>query len=103
MPGETASTSSAVGSASREGSQSLSSLPVGARLILRCRKDWRVAVVAAILPEAVILLVGSPSGRAYRLKRPPEAPLSFEGSIPLLCEENADGWRAAFARYDMRW
>ena len=80
----------------------LGSLPVGARLVVRCRKDWRTATVAAVEREAarVVLNVASPSGHTYRLRRPPDAPLSFDGAIPLLGE---GAWRVQLARYDVRW
>lgn len=80
----------------------LGSLPVGARLILRCRADWRAATVAAY--EAglgrVILNVASPKGGTYRVRRNADAQLSYDGHVPLLGEGQ---WRAAFARYDVRW
>jgi hypothetical protein len=79
----------------------LATLPIGARLILRCRKDWRDAVVVAVSIEKVTLSVGAPSGRTYRVRRPPDTPLIFDGHIPLLGPTGT--WRAAFARYDTRW
>lgn len=78
----------------------LGSLPVGARLILRCRKDWRDACIAAISEEEITLSVGSPSGHTYRVRRPPDSPLSLDGSIPVLGEGS---WRNLRARYDLRW
>ena len=78
----------------------LGSLPVGARLILRCRKDWRDACVAAVSLEGIILSVGSPSGHTYRVRRPHDSLLSLDGSIPVLGE---GGWRALRVRYDLRW
>jgi len=78
----------------------LGDLPVGARVMLRCRKDWRDATVAAVSPEAVTLAVGSPSGHTYRVRRPPVALLSLDGSIPVLGEGI---WRAGRVRYDPRW
>lgn len=78
----------------------LGSLPVGAHLMLRCRKDWRDATIVAISLEAITLSVRSPTGRTYRVRRPAASPLSFDGSIPLLGE---GAWRAGLARYDMRW
>ncbi|HEX8178078.1 MAG TPA: hypothetical protein VF525_00905 [Pyrinomonadaceae bacterium] len=81
----------------------LAQLPLGARLILRCRKDWRTAVVAAIALDAVTLSVCSPSGHTYRVRRPHDAPLTYDGRIPLLCTGEAACWRAALARYDARW
>lgn len=78
----------------------LSSLPLGARLILRCRKDWRDAAVVAVSLEAVTLSVFSPTGRTYRLRRPPDSLIFFDGSIPILGEGH---WKTGFARYDARW
>jgi hypothetical protein len=78
----------------------LGSLEVGARLVLRCRKDWRDAAVVSRSPEAVTLAVGSPSGHTYRVRRPADAPLALDGSIPVLGEGS---WRAGRARYDLRW
>ena len=80
----------------------LGSLPLGARLVLRCRKDWRAASVAAFEIELgrVVLSVASPSGHTYRLRRPADAPLSLDGLIPVLGEGT---WRPGLVRYDLRW
>ena len=78
----------------------LGSLAVGARLVLRCRKDWRDATVVARTPEEVTLAVGSPSGHTYRVRRPIDSPLTLDGPIPVL---GAGSWRAGRARYDLRW
>ena len=83
-----------------EKSLTLGDLPLGARLILRCRKDWRDAVVAAISLEEVTLSVSSPSGHTYRVRRPPDSILSLDGSIPVLGE---GCWRSGRVRYDVRW
>jgi hypothetical protein len=85
---------------STDESPTLASMPVGARLIVRCRADWREAVVSLIAPEQITLTICAPSGRTYRIKRPPNAPLAFNGSIPLLGE---GAWRANLARQDARW
>ena len=85
-----------------DGALTLGALPLGARLILRCRKDWRAAAVCAFELEfgRVVLSVASPSGHTYRLRRPADAPLSLDGPLPVLGEGI---WRACFARYDLRW
>ncbi len=82
--------------------RTLGSLPVGARLVVRCRKDWRAATVAAVETEAarVVLNVASPSGHTYRLRRPMDSPLNYHGHIPLLGEGH---WRVGLVRYDVRW
>jgi hypothetical protein len=78
----------------------LAALPVGAHLILRCRKDWRDATIVGISLEKITLSVGAPSGRTYRVRRPPDSLLSFDGPIPVLGEGS---WRAGFVNYDRRW
>jgi hypothetical protein len=78
----------------------LGSLPVGARLILRCRKDWRDATIVAVSLEVVTLSILSPTGRTYRLRRPSDSPIFFDGSIPILGE---GPWKTGLARYDTRW
>ena len=80
----------------------LGSLPVGARLILRCRADWRAATVASYEPATarVVLNVASPHGHTYRVRRPADAALVYDGHRPVLGEGQ---WRAGLARYDVRW
>ena len=78
----------------------LGSLPVGARLILRCRKDWRDASISAASPEGITLSVGSASGHTYRVRRPHDSLLFLDGSIPVLGE---GCWRASRISYDSRW
>jgi len=80
----------------------LGSLPVGARLILRCRADWRAAAVAGFDPERgrVVLSVASPNGHTYRVRRPHDSPLAHDGHLPVLGEGQ---WRAGLAHYDVRW
>lgn len=80
----------------------LGALPVGARLILRCRADWRAATVAAFEPHAarVVLNVASPGGHTYRVRRPAASALAHDGHFPVLGEGQ---WRAGLARYDVRW
>jgi hypothetical protein len=82
--------------------ETLGSLPVGARLILRCRADWRAATVAAFESELgrVVLNVASPKGGTYRVRRPADSALYYDGHVPLLGEGH---WRAGLARYDARW
>jgi hypothetical protein len=96
-PEEFASHASNVGATA-----TLGSLPVGARLILRCRADWRAATVAAYETELgrVILNVASPKGGTYRVRRPADSALNYDGHVPLLGQGQ---WRACFARYDVRW
>lgn len=82
----------------------LGALPLGAHLILRCRKDWRTATVVRIELEKITLSVSSPTGRTYRMRRPPDAPLTFHNhNIPLLDAGKPSCWRAGLARYDVRW
>ena len=103
-PGEAETTATAQGGlnvfAEPENVLTLGRLPVGARLILRCRKDWRDATISAVSLEAITLSVGSPSGHTYRLRRAPDSLLFLDGSIPVLGE---GCWRANRVRYDLRW
>ncbi len=81
-----------------------SELPIGARLILRCRKDWREAVVSRFYNEKAVLSVASVTGKTYRVRRPVDSELQFDGVIPILpvdCEEIE--WRENFLRSDYRW
>ena len=80
----------------------LGSLPVGARLILRCRADWRTATVASFEAHLgrVVLNVASPTGHTYRVRRPADSALAYDGHRPVLGEGQ---WRAGLARYDVRW
>ena len=81
----------------------LGSLPTGARLILRCRADWRAATVASFEPDLgrVVLNVASPGGHTYRVRRPADSELNVDGPFHVLGPKGS--WRACFARYDLRW
>jgi hypothetical protein len=83
-----------------ENPQTLEALPLGAHLILRCRKDWRDATIIAISPDKITLSVNAPSGRTYRVRRPPDTLLTIENSLPVI---GTGSWRVNFARYDVRW
>ena len=81
----------------------LDQLPIGSRLVVRSRTDWRYAAVSRIAEERVTITVCSPSGRTYRLRRDVSATVSLEGMIPILIHEETDHWRTNFGRYDVRW
>ncbi|MEO8042574.1 MAG: hypothetical protein ABI646_08195 [Acidobacteriota bacterium] len=81
----------------------LASIPLGGRLLIRSKKDWRVAVVSRIAEDQITISVASPGGYCYRLRRPLDASISFDGRIPFLVIENSDTWRDNFSPYDMRW
>ncbi|MGI8494860.1 MAG: hypothetical protein ACR2L1_06055 [Pyrinomonadaceae bacterium] len=81
----------------------MSELPIGARLVVKCKKNWRGAVVSKRDEEKITLIVCSTTGGTYRLRRLPETILLFDGDVPILphgCEEN---WRGNFIKYDLRW
>jgi hypothetical protein len=83
----------------------LADLPVGARLIVQCKKDWRGAVVSQIAEEKAVIIVCSPKGGTYRLRRALETSIFYDGKLPVMpngCEEKAD-WRDGFVKYDARW
>ena len=84
----------------------LATLPVGARLVVRCRADWRTATVSRIA-ERITLIVHAPRGGTYRIRRPPETLLHFDGLIPILSATDTECsravWLGGMARYDVRW
>lgn len=81
----------------------LDSLPIGARLLIRSKKDWRIAVVSQFLEETIRLIVCSPTGRNYRLWRKTDAEIIFDGKIPILKTDFEEDWRENFSNYDIRW
>lgn len=83
--------------------KTLRELPIGARLLIRSKTDWRIAVVARFSVEKVVLSVCSPTGRTYRLHRTLETEIVFDGTIPILKIETEEDWRENFTKYDFRW
>ena len=81
----------------------LRELPIGARLLIRSKTDWRSAVVSRFDLEKVVLSVCSPTGRTYRLRRDLGAEIIFDGRIPILKIETEEDWRENFTKYDFRW
>ena len=81
----------------------LNSLPIGARLLVRSRKDWRTAAISKIVEDRVVLTVCSPTGRTYRLRRELDTEIFFEGIIPILKYDLPENWRDNFTPYDHRW
>ena len=81
----------------------LRDLPIGARLLVRNKKDWRCAVISKFDTEKATLTICSPTGRTYRLRRLLDAEIIFDGKIPLLKTETEENWRDNFSKYDVRW
>ena len=81
----------------------LAVLPLGGRLLVRSKKDWRVAVVSRIAEGSITLSVASPRGGCYRLRREPHTALNFDSGIPFLLSDPAENWRDNFSVYDPRW
>lgn len=81
----------------------LRELPIGARLLIRSKTDWRSAVVCRFNEEKAVLSVCSPTGRTYRLHRVLETEIIFDGFIPILKIETEEDWRENFTKYDFRW
>lgn len=81
----------------------LGQLPTGARLVVRCKADWRTATVSVVTPEFVKILINSPRGGTYRIRRPPDALLHTDGDIPVLTDCDETAWRDLLADYDNRW
>ncbi|HEX6125165.1 MAG TPA: hypothetical protein VFZ23_07305 [Pyrinomonadaceae bacterium] len=81
----------------------LANIPLGGRLLVRSKTDWRVAVVCRITDDQVTISVASPKGYNYRLRRTADATVEFDGRIPFLTIESAEPWRENFTHYDVRW
>jgi len=88
-----------------EAQLTLSDLPIGARLLIRSRTDWRTAAIARFVEETeiVVLTVRSPSGYSYRLRRDRATQVMFDGGFPVLPADADDTWRDNFSHYDGRW
>ena len=81
----------------------LSNIPLGGRLLVRSKTDWRVAVVCRIGEDKITISVASPKGYNYRLRRPLDAVVDFDGRIPYLIADTTETWRDNFTSYDVRW
>ena len=81
----------------------LADLPLGARLLIRARTEWRFAAVSRKSEERITLSVASPKGRNYRIARPPESPLADECGIQFLVSEFTEPWRENLSRIERRW
>jgi len=81
----------------------LAKIPLGGRLLVRSKTDWRVAVVCRIAEDKITIPVASPKGYNYRLRRPLDAVVDFDGRIPYLISDTAESWRENFSIYDVRW
>ncbi len=81
----------------------LASIPLGGRLLIRSKTDWRVAVVSRITEDQITISVASPKGYNYRLRRTADSHVEFDGRIPFLTIDDAEAWRENFSTYDVRW
>jgi hypothetical protein len=81
----------------------LSDLPVGTRLILRTKTDWRSAVISRVGEDSVALRVCCSSGRVYWTKRASEMEVLLEENIFRLETIVEEDWRTNFAKFETRW
>jgi hypothetical protein len=81
----------------------LGEIPVGGRLLIRSKVEWRSAVVTKKNDDKVTLAVASPRGRTYRLRRPVFSEIYPDTAIPVLKFEIEEDWRSNFSSYDPRW
>ena len=81
----------------------LKDLLIGTRLLYRAKNDWRCAVVSRIGDEKATLIVCSPTGRTYRLRRLLNAEIIFDGQMFVLKSETKENWKENFTSYDFRW
>lgn len=80
----------------------LADLPIGCRLLVRSKKDWRCGAISKVVNEIVTIIVSSPSGYSYRLRRELNTEITFDGEMPIL-ENSDENWRDNFSNYDFRW
>ena len=78
----------------------IKTLAVGTRLVVQCKKDWRMAVVSVVSEERIVLQICSPSGRTYRKSCDLETLIDSSGAIPFLGE---GVWQENLVKYDSRW
>ena len=64
----------------------LDTLPVGAKLLVQCKNDWRMAVLSSNSNGKIVLQICSPKGRTYRKSCAADTFINFDGEIPLLGE-----------------
>ena len=81
----------------------LANLPLGGRLLIRSRVDWRTAVISRVAEDGVTLSVASPKGRNYRLRRDPGLKVGCKNGLHFLCSDDSERWNENFASYDPRW
>ena len=78
-------------------------IPLGGRILVRSKTDWRTAVVSRIAEGQITLSISSPRGRNYRLRRTEEAIVIRFGQLAILKYEQPEDWRQKFSPYDRRW
>ncbi len=83
--------------------QKLADLPTGTRMLYRAKDDWRTAVISKFDAEKATLIICSPTGRTYRLRRDLDSKVIFDGSFLILHIKVKDTWRENFTTYDSRW
>lgn len=83
--------------------KTIGEMMIGTKLLYRSKEDWRFAVLSRIGKEKVTLIICSPTGRTYRLRRKLDAEIIFDGKIPILKIEKDENWRENFSVYDLRW
>lgn len=80
-------------------------LPIGSKLLYRSKENWRTAVVSKRDEIGATLIVCSPTGRTYRLKRKLNAEIYFDGVLPILKSDGfaSEDWKENYGIYDRRW
>jgi hypothetical protein len=86
-----------------ENGLTLADLPLGGRLLVRSRSDWRTAAVALITSEKITISISSPKGTTYRIHRAPDQSLRIEQGFILMDRGLEEEWKPNFAIYDVRW
>lgn len=81
----------------------LGDLPLGGRILVRSKTEWRNAAIARIGDERISISVESRRGRTYKIFRHPETEVAKESAFfYLVCGEEPN-WKLNFLSPDRRW
>jgi hypothetical protein len=81
----------------------LSDMPLGGRLLVRSKTEWRNASISRISDERIAISVESRRGRTYKIFRHPETEVAKDSPLcHLVCDESPN-WKENFLAPDRRW
>lgn len=81
----------------------LSDLPLGGRLLVRSKTEWRNASISRIADERIAISVESRRGRTYKIFRHPETEVAKDEMLCYLVCGDPPDWRTHLMHTDRRW